>query len=112
MRAWIILVTLAIVFPATTISAVVHGQSNPDERTYSDGGFGARNSLLMAPAYQDEGFSCPLLPGCPLGPSVPLPPVPLSTEPSRQGEIVSNPSNLAEGSGKYKRYDTDTSGTF
>ncbi len=103
MIAWIIIVTLVfVVLPSATNPGDVHGQANPEERTSSDVGFGPRNSLLMAPAYQDEGFSCPLLPGCPLGPSVPLPPVPLSTEPSRQGEIVSNPSNLAEGAGKYK----------
>ncbi|MFH0957420.1 MAG: SUMF1/EgtB/PvdO family nonheme iron enzyme [Pseudomonadota bacterium] len=84
---------------------VAHSQTNPADRTSADGGLGSGNSLLIAPAYQEEGFACPLLPGCPLGPAIPLPPVPAiheSNEPSIQGEIVSNPSNLAEGSGKYK----------
>ncbi len=102
MRALLILVTLVFILTFATYSSVVHGKNNQEKLSASGGAFGAGNSLLIAPNYQDEGFSCPLLPSCPSGPSFPLPPVPRSAEPTKESEVVSSPSNLAEGSGKYK----------
>lgn len=81
---------------------VAHGQTSRDGKSALEKAPSGLNSLLIAPAYKEESYYCPLLPGCPYGPSVPLPPVPKPKEEITGGDVASNPGNLSEGSGKYK----------
>lgn len=102
MKARSVLAITVLISLSFLYSSPAQGQTSRDQIPFSGQDFGGSNSLLMAPAYQEDGYFCPLLPSCPSGPSIPLPPFPSKEAEPRELERGINTSNLAEGAGKYK----------
>jgi len=96
----IIVLTILVFFGAHNLT-VAQGQNKFNQPQSNQQDFAGLNSLLIAPTYQADGYSFPLLPGCPYGPSVPLPPLPIKKDERRETELGPDAGNLAEGIGKY-----------
>lgn len=96
-------ITIALIILSNSIFAMAdqrtgeQGQSPLDHTV-----FGAQNSLMMAPTYQEGEFSFPLLPSCPFGPAVPIPPLPDQRVSPQRKDQSPETTIVAEGIGRYK----------
>lgn len=83
------------------VPLVTAGQNSRTDTEVNQQDYAGSNALLISPKYHTDSCSCPLLPSCPFGPSVPLPPLPLVKEKQNKTRSPHNVINLLEGSGKY-----------
>lgn len=96
-------ITIALIILSNSIFAVADqrtGEQGKSPLDHTD--FGVQNSLMMAPTYQEGEFSFPLLPSCPFGPTVPIPPLPEQRVSPQRRDQSPETANVAEGIGKYK----------
>lgn len=101
MKIYVAIVSIVLVCFCLHIPSIAEGQNNRNKTVANQQDFYGSNSLLIAPKYQADESSCPLLPGCPYGPAIPLPPLPITKDEQKQLHLSHDVSNLAEGSGKY-----------
>jgi len=94
-RSTVIVLIGAIVFLLLPVSGC--GEAGPSAQ---EGTSQPLPALFLAQSSADV-LDCPLLPGCPSGPSVPLPPMPRNVPEARKHISAEGGNNLTEGIGKY-----------
>lgn len=100
LKTWALCLGIAVVLPLWTGGRAAGDNSSRLNENSSPFCLVSRSADQSEPNISN----CPLLPGCPGGPSVPLPPklkpVPKPSAPTPSVDA----NNLVEGVGKYKRY--------
>ena len=101
MKIQAVILCIVLVLSCLYCSCFAAGQSDQGNTTIKKNYPSVPNSLLISPEYRTDEFTCPLLPGCPSGPAVPLPPVPALKHERAGSQATGNAGKLLEGAGKY-----------
>ncbi|MGC8657757.1 MAG: formylglycine-generating enzyme family protein [Desulfomonilaceae bacterium] len=101
MKIRVVIVAILLFPPWTLCAGFAAGSINQGKDTMYRKTHSVPNLRLVSQEYRMDELSCPLLPGCPSGPGVPLPPQPASKQEKTGPQTSENTGKLSEGRGKY-----------